>query len=627
MSSNIANKCRYIPFSCDRKLKRLKRGDNVKNWVGKSLKHKLSLLIIVTTLVPLLFLGLFSYTTAEGLAEEKAKSAGMNTLRQVEVYLSTMVKDVENMSLFLIGHNGVQNYLKSPESDLIQQTTIINFLTNLAFSKDYIANIIVEPLGSKPPISHKSITGSDFMDIAAAVPDYYELHPKWWSDVHRQWTFEGARKVITLARPIRSTDKYKLIGKVQINLDQAVIARQIRQAALEKGGFVMLLDEKDRIIAGPDNLETNLPLSVYYPDIGPFNGESGFLDYGSGADKKTVLYKTMSSVNWKLVGIIPTEAYRSQNHYFLVLTAVAVSVAMLFVIIFVVFLIQKITKPLSALTSFLKNASPDEPLPAIPVKSIDEVGQLIVSYNRLSSRIVKLTDEVKHNESLKKEADMQALQLQINPHFLYNTLSSIQWLALMNRDDKIAGMVGSLSDFLRFSLNNGQEYCHVGQEMMHVQNYVSIQSIRYPEKFGFHVQMDTEAQDQLMLKLLLQPLVENAMLHGILKREGPGEIAVTIACSGQGMHFSVADNGIGIPDERLEWLRQQLTDAPEKNPQPAGKGGYGLRNVHSRLVLHYGREAGLQIESAEGQGTKISFRILFTGVAAGSIPAKADESA
>ncbi|MDR0266724.1 sensor histidine kinase [Paenibacillus sp.] len=599
----------------------------MKKWLGKSLKHKLSLLIIMTTLVPLLFLGLFSYTTAEGLAEEKAKSAGMNTLRQVEVYLSTMVKDVENMSLFLIGHNGVQNYLKSPESDLIQQTTIINFLTNLAFSKDYIANIIIEPLSSKPPISFKSIAGSDLMDITATIPEYYELHPKWWSDVHQQWTFEGPRKVITLARPIRSTDKYKLVGKVQINLDQAVIAHQIRQAALEKGGFVMLLDEKDRIIAGPDNLDANLPLSAYYPNMGSFKGESGFLDYGSGADKKTVLYKTMSSVNWKLVGIIPTQEYRSQNHYFINLTAVAVSVAMLFVIIFVVFLIQKITNPLSALTNFLKNASPEEPLPAIPVKSIDEVGQLIVSYNRLSSRIVKLTDEVKRNESLKKEADMQALQLQINPHFLYNTLSSIHWLALMNRDSKIAEMVGSLSDFLRFSLNNGQEYCPALQEMMHVQNYVSIQSIRYPDKFSFHAQVDAEAQGKLMLKLLLQPLVENAMLHGILKREGPGEITITIRCDGVGMHISVTDNGLGISAERLEWLRKQLMEAPEENPKLAGKGGYGLHNVHSRLVLHYGCDAGLHIESMEHRGTTISFTIPYIEGPAGLVPARAEDPA
>lgn len=581
----------------------------MKRWLGKSLKHKLSILIIVATLVPLLFLGLFSYYIAAGLTEEKAKISGMNTLRQLEAYLATMVKDVENMSLFLIGHNGVQNYLRSPEGDFVQQTSITNFLTNLAFSKDYIANIIIEPLGAKPPISHKSLTGSDFKDITETYPNYYEEHPKWWSGVHQQWSFDGVRKVITLARPIRSTDKYKLIGKEQINLDQAVIAEQIRQAVLEKSGFVLLLDEQNRILAGPPDWETNLRLSDYYPDIGPLDGASGFLDYGEGAEKKTILYKTMSSGNWKLVGIIPSEEYRSQNRYFLTLTAVAVSVAILFVIILVLFLIQKITNPLTQLASFLKHKSPEEPMPAIPVKSIDEVGQLIVSYNKLSSRIVKLTDEVKRNESLKKEADLQALQIQINPHFLYNTLSSIHWLALMNHDAKIAEMVGSLSDFLRFSLNNGQEYCSIAQEIIHVKNYVSIQSIRYPNKFVFQVEVDEAIQEQLTLKLLLQPLVENAMLHGILKREGQGRITISAEQEEQGIHFTVADDGIGIAPERLEWLRTQLAEQPEHKTERSVNGGYGLHNVHNRLVLHYGKEAGLRVESTEGAGTRVMFMI------------------
>lgn len=586
------------------------RGVCMQQWLGKSLKHKLSLLIIIATLVPLLFLGIFSFNIAKSLTEEKAKITGMNTLRQLEAYLDTMVKDVENISLFLIGHTGVQAYLKTEQSNYVQQTTVINFLTNLAFSKDYIANIIVEPLGSKDAISHKSLVRSEFRNITETVPDYYEHHPKWWSFVHRQWTFEGVRKVITLARPIRSTDKYKPIGNLQINLDQGVIANQFRQAVLEKTGFVLLLDENNRIIAGPPDMETNLTLADYYPAIGEFEGLSGNIDYGEGSSKKTILYKKMSSVNWKLVGIIPSQEYRSQNQYFIKLTAVAVTVAILLAIVLVLFLIQKITNPLSVLTKFLKNSSPEEPLPALPVKTVDEVGQLIISYNRLSSRIVKLTDEVKLNESLKKEADMHALQVQINPHFLYNTLSSIHWLALMNQDVKIAEMVGSLSDFLRFSLNNGQEYCTIQQEIMHVRHYVNIQTIRYPEKFEFKDHVEEDLYQHTMLKLLLQPLVENSMLHGILSRDGIGTITIRGHREPEGIRFVVEDDGIGMTAERLKWLQEQLVENPlqyEKGQAP--RGSYGLRNVHKRLLLHYGKDAGLRVESTEGAGTRVMFTI------------------
>lgn len=582
----------------------------MKKWLGKSLKHKLSLLIIVATMVPLLFLGLFSYRMAGGITEEKAKISGMNSLRQLEAYLVTMIKDAENMSIFLIGHSGVQSYLKSPEreTNYTQQTSIISFLTNLAFFKEYIANIVIEPLNAKQPISHRTLLRSEFTDITERIPDYYAAHPKWWSDVHRQWTSEGMRQVITLARPIRSTDKYKLIGKVQINIDQAVIANQVRQAALEQNGFVMLLDEQERVIAGPPQVEPNTAFSSLYPGMELMEDRSGTLNYGEGSDKKTVLYKAVDGVNWKLVGMIPAAEYRSQNQYVLTLTAVAVSVAALLIMILVVFLIQKITKPLSALASFLKSTSPDEPLPAIPVTTIDEVGQLVISYNRLSSRIVKLTEEVKLNESLKKEADMQALQVQINPHFLYNTLSSVQWLALMNKDGKIAEMVGSLSDFLRFSLNNGQEYCTIRQEMEHVQSYARIQSIRYPDKLSLEMEAAESVQEQRMLKLLLQPLVENALQHGILKRQGAGTIRILIQKDEQGIRFTVTDDGIGMPAERMSWLKTRLHEPPSQERGPVS-GGFGLRNVNHRLQLHYGKEYGLKIESMEGKGTRVSFVI------------------
>ncbi|MBQ4899769.1 sensor histidine kinase [Paenibacillus sp. Marseille-P2973] len=581
----------------------------MQQWLGKSLKHKLSLLIIFATLVPLLFLGLFSYKMAEGVSEEKAKISGMNTLRQLEAYLGTMVGDAENMSLFLIGNSSVQSYLKAPESDLKLQNSIILLLNSLAFSKDYVANIVIEPLDAKRSITLKSLIRSDFADITGTESGYYARHPKWWSPVHRQWTFEGMREVITLSRPVRSTDKYKPIGKLQINLDQSVVAHQVSQAAMEESGFVLLLDAENRIIAGPADMGTNLPLDHYYPGIGELDGISGDLNYGEGSDKKTILYRTMDGVGWKLVGLIPAQEYRSQNRYFLSLTAVAVTGAILLVIFSVLFLIQKITKPLSALTRFLKNASPDEPLPALPVKSIDEVGQLIISYNRLSSRIVKLNEEVKLNESLKKEADMHALQVQINPHFLYNTLSSIHWLALMNQDTKIADMVGSLSDFLRFSLNSGQEYCTVHQEIMHVRNYANIQSARYPDRFTLEILCDESLNEVFMLKLLLQPLVENAMLHGILKQKLPGTITISIKGEGQRLELYVEDDGVGMSAERLNWLREQLAENPRYEPTRSPQGSYGLRNVHKRLLLHYGKDSGLCVESTEGEGTRVSFTI------------------
>ncbi|MHA6481873.1 sensor histidine kinase [Paenibacillus sp. strain BS8-2] len=589
----------------------------MENWLGRSLKHKLSLLIIISVLVPVVSLGLFSYNIAAGLTEEKARNSGMNTLRQIGAYLENMVSDVENQSLFLIGHPDVQTYLKTPERNLLRQTSIINLLTTLSISKPYIANVIIEANSDKPAVAFKSVIDSQFKDITETIPNYYALYPKWWSSVHLQVTSEGRNDVITMSRPIRSTQKYYDIGMLKISLLQSVISNHLKQAGLEGGGIVLLLDKNDRILAGPDGYSTSLALDDFYPGIGSLGDRSGFFHYDDKADRKSVFYYSIENVGWKLVGITPVQAFKAENEYFLTLTAIAVSLAMLFVIAFVLFLIQKVTKPLSQLTQYLKRYSPDEPLPTLPVTSIDEVGQLIITYNRMSSRIVKLTDEVKQNEALKKEADMSALQAQINPHFLYNTLSSVHWMALMKGDAKIAEMVGSLSDFLRFSLNKGQEYCAISQEILHIDNYVNIQRIRYPDKFEYEADISSVLLDRRMLKLLLQPLIENAMIHGILTREGKGHIAIQAWEDGDNITFSVKDNGVGMNVARLEELRERLTlslasGLQETMDEPSSQEGssYGLRNVHNRLLLHYGPESGLHIESSEGAGTVVTFTIL-----------------
>jgi len=586
----------------------------MENWLGKSLKQKLSLLIIISVLVPVLSLGLFSYYIAESLTEEKAKSSGMNTLRQIGAYLENMVSDAENLSLFLIGHPDVQSYLKTPERDLLKQTSIVNLLTTLSISKPYMANVLIEANdGKKPPVSFRSVLKSEFSDIQSEYPNYYEEFPKWWSPVHLIVTSDGKEDVITMSRPIRSTSKYYKIGMLKISLTQSVISKHLKQAGLEGEGVALLLDGQNRILAGPEGYTTNKNLNEYFPGIVDFEGNSGSFDYKDADERNTVLYYQMPNVNWKLVGIIPAKAYRAQNQYFLTLTAIAVSIAMLFVTAFVLVFIQKVTKPLSALTKFLRNSSPDEPLPTLPVTTIDEVGQLIISYNRMSSRIANLTNEVKRNEALKKEADMSALQAQINPHFLYNTLSSVHWMALMKGEEKIADMVGSLSDFLRFSLNKGQEYCAISQEILHIDHYVKIQSIRYPDKFEYEADIPVELLDLRMLKLLLQPLIENAMIHGILKREGKGSITVKAIQDGNRVTFIVRDDGVGMSKERLELLRERVSAnlgmEPLDNNDSAGS-SYGLRNVHNRLQLHYGHEAGLRMDSEEGIGTTVSFTII-----------------
>ncbi|MFC4598687.1 cache domain-containing sensor histidine kinase [Cohnella hongkongensis] len=588
----------------------------MRRWFANSLKRKLTLLLVFAILLPMLITGVVSYRIAASVTEEKAKQSGMNTLKQIKDKLEFVIQDVENMSIFLIGEKDIQLYLDNETEDVTRYSLIIGTLTNLAFSKKYISNITIKPLNGKPELSNSTILESGLPPLLEQFKMDYRTTSKWWTSLYANRTNEGVKQVISIVRPIRNFYNFREIGWIAVSLDQKEIERFINEAAWERSGYVLLLDKEDRIISvsGGDPSWLSKPVAEVMPDMERLNEAGGVLQYGKGKEQKTILYNTIPSLGWKLVGFIPTQVYGAQNAYVLNVTAFATGIALLLAVGLMLLFVQWVTKPLTGLTKYLKDVNPDDPMPLYPIRSTDEIGLLVRSYNKLGDKIDLLKTQVQKNEAKKKEADMQALQAQINPHFLYNTLSSIQWIALMNKDKQIAEMVGALSDFMRFSLNKGEEYCQVRQEIAHAQNYAYIQSIRFPDQFEIEFFVDPDLMDLPILKLLLQPLIENSLIHGIQKKKEKGHVFVHGERDGDAMKFVVEDTGIGIDEATLRRIRTRMTADADPGPQ-AGEsakpnaGSYGLLNVHRRLRLHYGSGSGLTIDSQPGRGARISFRI------------------
>ncbi|WP_042170583.1 cache domain-containing sensor histidine kinase [Paenibacillus gorillae] len=579
-------------------------------WISSSLKRKLSFLLLLSVLIPLLALGLFSYDMAATATEQKAKQSGLSILSQTATNLEFIVQDIENISIFIIGQKDIQQYLSNRGDDAVKQTQMIEFLSNLVFSKSYISDITIYPMYQSHLLSNTTIFKTELPALSGQDGQSFQASEKWWSARYETTTAAGTKQVISLVRPIRSINSFKQIGTLVISVDEKALSKILDQAGMPGGGSVVLSNAEGKLLSGSVQEEMPLTMKELLPGYAA-KGNAGAANYGSGDGKRTVLHDTVAGVNWRLTGIMPFSEYRSQNNYVLKIMAIVIVLSVIIVTALVLYFVQRITNPLSMLTQFLKSSSPEEPMRTYPVETMDEVGQLVRSYNKLSERIVALTEQVKLEESYKKEADMQALQAQINPHFLYNTLSSIHWMALMNQDAKTADMVGSLSDFLRFSLNKGEEFCTVEQEAAHAGHYATIQAIRFPDRFKLTMRIDPELQERVMLKLLLQPLIENALIHGVQKREGFGEITVTAQRQGNWMAFAVSDNGAGMDALKLAAIEKELhgPDDRVRERERLQEGSYGLRNVHKRLLLHYGTEAGLRVESTEGIGTRVSFAI------------------
>lgn len=203
-----------------------------------------------------------------------------------------------------------------------------------------------------------------------------------------------------------------------------------------------------------------------------------------------------------------------------------------------------------------------------------------------------------------RKADLRLLQEQINPHFLYNTLDTIVWLIEGNDSDKAVNMVMSLSEFFRLVLSKGKEYITIQEEELHIKSYLEIQQVRYRDILEYEIEIDSELYRYQILKLTLQPLVENSLYHGIKYKRARGRILVTGRLCGDEVHFTVEDNGVGMEEEELHKLQEEI-----RKPCKDTEKGFGLANVNERIRMNFGAEYGMRIDSTKGKGTRVEIVI------------------
>ncbi len=242
--------------------------------------------------------------------------------------------------------------------------------------------------------------------------------------------------------------------------------------------------------------------------------------------------------------------------------------------------------------------------------SVEELKELGEQINQMADRLETLIEQVRQNQDHLSRAELRTLQAQINPHFLYNTLDTIVWQAESGKGDEVVRLTRDLSDFFRISLSSGADWIPVSQELRHVSAYLSIQKTRYRDILDYEVDQPEGLEEVYMLKLLLQPLVENALYHGIKNKRGGGKIAVRVKLQNRIMTFAVTDTGKGMTPEQLKELQEGL-HAEIPTSQAAlepGHSGFGMRNVDMRIRLYYRKQRGLILNSSP-EGTEVSFTI------------------
>ena len=334
--------------------------------------------------------------------------------------------------------------------------------------------------------------------------------------------------------------------------------------------------------------------------------EHGSFYRAENDDEWLNIYSTSESTGWKVITSIPVRELTSETTAVKRVIWITTAIAVVISIIVAIFLSLAITRPLRTMARLMKRVQEGNFQVKFPVKYRDEVGMLGSQFNRMTVRLDQLIQDIYDMETKKNKAELQALQNQINPHFMYNTLETIRMSAEMNDDSLTADMIATLGKLLRYSIGDLDGHTVLKDELLHVQHYVELLNYRYPNRFQLICKVDVELLNKTVMKLMLQPIVENAIYHGLDDLNETMVITIRSELRQQQLALIISDNGIGIDEQRLAELNVGLrANSSSDDGDRKDAGGIGLKNVNERIKLQYGQRYGLHVNSTTGHGTEV----------------------
>ena len=306
-------------------------------------------------------------------------------------------------------------------------------------------------------------------------------------------------------------------------------------------------------------------------------------------ERRVMTVKNVSYSGWKIVGISYVDEIVTNKKYFNSFILIISLFGIVFEILASLFISAKISQPIKRLEKHMKRLENGDFDISVEVKGEDEVKRLSKAFNMMVARIKTLMEQIIKEQEEKRKSELKALQAQINPHFLYNTLDSIVWMNENRNYDGVTVMVAALAKLFRISLSKGNEMISIADEVEHARSYLIIQKIRYKDKFEYTIDVEPGLQSKRTLKLILQPIIENAIYHGISPLNEKGIIKISVIAEENNILLQVSDNGYGIKPEILEGLLVQESISYYS-------GGVGLKNVNERIKLCYWKNYRIEIK-------------------------------
>lgn len=566
-----------------------------------SIRYIIFIYFTLTALAASVFIGISLYTRLSGQMADTIQEENQILINQInrsmDSYLQTIMKLSDSLYYGVIKNADLSDGSIGSEITLLYDN-----------NKDNIENIALlskngQMLESVPAARLKS--NVDVIDENWFRNTLLKTENLHFSTPHVQTIFDGSesqyRWVISMSRAVEITNgPYTDQGVLLIDIRYNSLERLFDGVNLGNGGYAYLISSDGEIIYHPKAQLIDSGI------VKENNRESAGLKDGNyeevfDGEKRIVSVKTVGYTGWKIVGVTPLDGMSLNN--------IKTKLLMVFIIAFVLFILSiinsyistRITDPIKELEKAVNEIEQGNLEVEVRSAGSYEIQHLGTSIQSMARRIRKLMNDIVAEHESKRRSEFDTLQSQINPHFLYNTLDIIVWMIENEKQSEAVKVVTALARFFRISLSKGKSIIPVKDELEHVRNYLMIQHMRYKNKFTYDIEADEDVLELASLKLMLQPLVENAIYHGMEFMDGDGEILVRAWRREDDLYMSVSDNGLGMTREQVE----RLFRASDHTSSGRGS-GIGVKNVNERIKLYFGTGYGLEILSEPDEGTTVT---------------------
>lgn len=589
---------------------------NKKSSIQNKLVISYSLLIILIMGI----IGVTVYMVAENIIEAEVSNYRLNVLNQVSKNISVIINEIISVSNLYYADRELVNIIRRevPENDfdrLDKYLSVMNILNKNTYSFENINLKYYTVLYGFNGHQYNSWINNTYNFDSIPKRQWYQNILKkdgrivWISTFNDKEGYGEDNFVFSAARVMKHHYTNKAIGVLLMNIDEAVLYNTYKEI-LNIGNNIYIVDGNGMVVSSGDKgrLSKKFGEDQYADEILNLKHSTSIVKKKQGK-RFLISVHSIPKVGWRIIEEVPLEVVVAPMDTLRNLTPVLFMFCMLMGFILSYIIARHISRPIKGLYNTMKIVEKGELNVTSNVKSTDEIGELSIGFNRMIIRIKELMNSVKREERLKRKAEFDFLQAQINPHFLYNTLYSIKCMVAMKENESAEKMLMSYMNLLRKTLTKQDEFIPIKEELDNLKEYISIQAFRYPDKFEVAYRVDEEILACKTLKLILQPLIENAIFHGIEPKKEKGSIAIYGYREENEVVIKVVDDGIGMDKEQIDAIWE------EKN-KCSGRAfnQVGIINVHDRLRLHFGEEYGLSIESRLGRGTTVEVRMPYMTV-------------